>query len=251
MDSRLFGSDFEPVNTTGPKATTRRAEQHLLLDADDTLWENNVYFERAIADFLDFLGHSSMSKADVRAVLDEIERANAQVHGYGSAAFSRNLRDTYLRLSERDINDDDLAVVMGFGERILRQPMELIEGVEETLQALSGRHQLILVTKGQPEEQRMKLDRSGLEHYFDDTRVVSEKHPGVYEELVVDFSLDPTKTWMIGNSPKSDINASRAAGLNAVFIPHEMTWSLEHAEINHDGGRLLVLTRFTELLEHF
>jgi putative hydrolase of the HAD superfamily len=239
------------MNSYNSQATPRRFGQHLLVDADDTLWENNVYFERAIAEFLDFLGHSTMSKADVRAVLDEIEHANSQVHGYGSAAFSRNLRETYQRLAEREINDDDLTVVMGFGERILSQPMELIEGVEETLQVLSERHQLVLVTKGESEEQRLKIDRSGLEHYFDEARIVSEKHAGVYETLVAELSLDPVKTWMIGNSPKSDINSSLAAGLNAVFIPHEMTWSLEHAEIDHSEGRLLVLSRFTELIDHF
>ncbi|MFL5761925.1 MAG: HAD family hydrolase [Thermomicrobiales bacterium] len=237
--------------TTETTAPSRRRQQHLLLDADDTLWENNVYFERAIAEFLDFLGHSSMSREDVRAVLDEIERANAQVHGYGSAAFSRNLTETYRRLAEREIGDNDLAIVMNFGERVQGQPMELIDGVEETLIELSTRHQLVLVTKGEAEEQRLKIDRSGLAHHFAHARIVSEKHPGVYEDIVADLSLDAEKTWMIGNSPKSDINASLAAGLNAVFIPHEMTWSLEHAEIEHQDGRLLVLTRFTELVHHF
>jgi putative hydrolase of the HAD superfamily len=81
--------------------------------------------------------------------------------------------------------------------------------------------------------------------------VVAEKHPAVYEGIVAEHGLDPEQTWMIGNSPKSDINASLDAGLNAVFIPHEMTWSLEHAEISNADGRLIVLTRFTELLEHF
>jgi putative hydrolase of the HAD superfamily len=239
------------MNNSRIRTGSRRVEQHLLLDADDTLWENNVYFERAIAEFLDFLNHSTMSHADARAVLDEIEHANAQHHGYGSAAFSRNLTETYRRLAEREISDNDLTVVMSFGERILKQPMELIEGVEETLQVLSQRHQLILVTKGQHEEQRLKIERSGLEHFFDEVRVVSEKQPAVYEAIVSDLSIDSAKTWMVGNSPKSDINASLAAGLNAVFIPHEMTWSLEHAEIDHQDGRLLVLERFTELIEHF
>src|SRR4051794_40822185 len=104
------------MNNSPTQHGSRRVQQHLLLDADDTLWENNVYFERAIAEFLDFLNHSSMSHADARAVLDEIELANAQVHGYGSAAFSRNLTETYRRLAEREISDDDLTIVMGFGE---------------------------------------------------------------------------------------------------------------------------------------
>jgi putative hydrolase of the HAD superfamily len=239
------------MNGNQSQTKSRRLEQHLLVDADDTLWENNVYFERAIGEFLDFLAHSTMSRDEVRSVLDEIERANAQVHGYGSLAFTRNLRETYERLAERDIGDDDLATVMDLGERILRQPMEIIAGVEETLTALSERHQLIMLTKGHPEEQRLKIERSRLAHHFHHIEVVAEKHPGVYEGIVAELSLDPEKTWMIGNSPKSDINASLDAGLNAVFIPHEMTWSLEHAEIPSAEGRLLVLNRFLELLEHF
>ncbi len=91
--------------------------QHLIFDADDTLWENNVYFERAVDDFLAFLDHATLSREQARAVLDEIERANAGIHGYGAAAFARNLRQCYERLAERDISDDDLARVMGFGER--------------------------------------------------------------------------------------------------------------------------------------
>jgi putative hydrolase of the HAD superfamily len=239
------------MNSNQFPTSSRREQQRLLIDADDTLWENNVYFERAIAEFLDFLAHSTLTREEVRAVLDEIERANAQVHGYGSLAFTRNLRETYERLAERDISDDDLATVMDFGERILRQPIEIIEGVEETLDALSRRHQLILLTKGHPEEQRLKIERSNLGHYFHHQEVVAEKHPAVYKAIVADHGLDPAKTWMIGNSPKSDINASLDAGLNAVFIPHEMTWSLEHAEIPSADGRLIVLDRFTELLDHF
>jgi putative hydrolase of the HAD superfamily len=231
----------------------RRLQQHLLIDADDTLWENNVYFERAIAEFLDFLAHSTMTREEVRLVLDEIERANAEIHGYGSHAFTHNLRETYERLTSdaRRLTPDALATVMSFGERILGQPIEIIPGVEETLIELSERHQLIMLTKGHPEEQRLKIERSQLAHHFHHIEVVAEKHPGVYQSIVAEHRLDPEKTWMIGNSPKSDINASLDAGLNAVFIPHEMTWSLEHAEIPTANGRLLVLNRFTELLIYF
>lgn len=227
--------------------------QHLIFDADDTLWENNVHFERAIEDFLDFLAHSTMSRQEARAVLDEIELANFRVHGYGSAAFTRNLQLCYERLAERDISEDDLATVMTFGERILVQPMELIEGVEETLARLVGRHDLTLLTKGHPEEQQLKIDRSGLNDYFRHAEVVPEKEPATYAALVKRLDLNPARTWMIGNSPKSDINAALAAGLNAVFIPHHATWRLEEQEISADGwpGQLLVLERFPDLASHF
>jgi putative hydrolase of the HAD superfamily len=228
-------------------------QQHLIFDADDTLWENNIHFERAIEDFLDFLAHSTMTREQVRDVLDEIELANFRVHGYGSAAFSRNLRQCYEHLAERHINEDDLRTVMAFGERILAQPMEIIDGVEATLAILAARHDLTLMTKGHHEEQQLKIDRSGLNSYFRHAEVVPEKDPDAYRALVAKLELDPAITWMIGNSPKSDINASLAAGLNAVYIPHHATWRLEAQDLNGDAGpgRLLVLERFRDLERHF
>jgi putative hydrolase of the HAD superfamily len=226
---------------------------HLIFDADDTLWENNVHFERAIEDFLDFLDHSTLTREEVRAVLDEIELANLGPGGYGSAAFTRHLRACYEHLAERHIADEDLRTVMAFGERILAQPIELLEGVAETLALLAARHDLTLLTKGHPEEQRLKIDRSGLASYFRHAEVVPEKTADAYYALVVQLGLAPARTWMIGNSPKSDINPALAAGLNAVFIPHPATWRLEHQELNGDAGpgRLVVLERFQELERHF
>src|SRR3954453_8348749 len=100
----------------------KHVRQHLIVDADDTLWENNIYFERAFDEFTDFLAHSSMTPAEVRQALDEIELVNAQIHGYGSKNFGRNLRECYLRLSEREVFDGDLDKVMSFAERILECP---------------------------------------------------------------------------------------------------------------------------------
>ncbi|MBA2597214.1 MAG: HAD hydrolase-like protein [Chloroflexia bacterium] len=227
--------------------------QHLIFDADDTLWENNVHFEHAIEDFLDFLDHSTLTREEARAVLDEIELANAGAGGYGSAAFTRNLRLCYEHLAEKHIADDDLRTVMAFGERILSQPIELIAGVEATLARLAPRHDLTLMTKGHPEEQRLKIDRSGLGGYFRHAAVVPEKDPAAYRTLVARLELEPARSWMIGNSPKSDVNASLAAGLNAVYIPHHATWRLEEQEIKGDvgPGRLLVLERFPDLERHF
>ncbi len=226
--------------------------QHLIIDADDTLWENNIYFERAFEEFCAFLGHSRLSAAEVRAVLDEIELANNRVHGYGSKNFGRNLRDCYQRLAERQVAFDDLEIVMGFAQRILAQPVEVIPGVEETLRDLAFRHDLTLFTKGDPEEQKLKLDRSGLGPFFGHTVIVKEKHAAAYRELVEARALDLACTWMAGNSPKSDINPALEAGLNAVFVPHPHTWRLEHEDIRENGhGRLLRVSRFTDLLDYF
>jgi putative hydrolase of the HAD superfamily len=230
---------------------TAPSRQFLLIDGDDTLWENNVYFEQAIEAFIDFLAHSSMSREQVRAALDEVEHMNIRVHGYGSASFTRNLRETYERLAERDLQTRDIEHVLQLGERIATQPMQLLPDVEETVRYLAGRHDLMLLTKGHPEEQRLKIERSGLEALFSATAVVHEKAEETYRAIVQERQLDPAHTWMIGNSPRSDINPALAAGLNAVFIPHEHTWRLEKEEIVHTDGRLLTLRAFGELRAHF
>jgi putative hydrolase of the HAD superfamily len=225
--------------------------QHLLIDADDTLWENNVYFEEAFDEFVNFLGHSSLAPAEIRAVLDEIEAANIKTHGYGAANFARNLAQCYQRLAEREIRTGDLRTVMSFAERILECPMQLIEGVPETLEYLAAKHELTLFTKGHPEEQKLKIDRSGLGGYFSHTAIVKEKDAEAYAGLARARALDHGRTWMVGNSPKSDINPALAAGLNAVYIPHPRTWGLEKEEIQPVNGRLLVLKNFSGLRQHF
>ncbi len=225
--------------------------QHLIIDADDTLWENNIYFERAFDQFVDFLSHSTLTPPQVRDVLDDIERVNAKIHGYGSANFGRNLRECYERLAERALFPDDLRAVMRFAEAILEQPMEVIDGVPETLAYLAERHELTMFTKGHPEEQKLKIDRSGLAGYFQSTCIVREKDADAYRTLVVDRSMEASRSWMIGNSPRSDVNPALEAGLNAVFVPHARTWVLEKEEIRPGLGRLIQVERFGDLRSHF
>jgi len=230
---------------------TVRGRQHLIVDADDTLWENNIYFERAFEHFCEFLAHSTLTPAEVRAVLDEIELVNIRVHGYGTANFTRNLTQCYHRLVEREVRPEDVSQIMSFTEQILHHPIELIEGVEQTLEYLAQRHDLTLFTKGDPEEQKLKLDRSGLAVYFGHTAIVKEKNAASYSDLIQERALDPAQTWMIGNSPKSDINPALEAGINAVFVPHEHTWQLEHEAVRHVDGRLLQISKFADLRDYF
>lgn len=225
--------------------------QYLIIDADDTLWENNIYFERAFDEFVQYLDHSTLTAPEIRDVLDEIELANAKIHGYGSLNFGRNLRQCYQHLAERDVSEEDLETVMSFAERILDCPMQVIDGVAETLEYLASRHDLTLFTKGHPEEQKLKIDRSGLGIYFGHTAIVKEKDVAAYRRLVAERGIDPGRAWMAGNSVKSDINPALAAGLNAVFIPHPHTWTLEHQELQPGNGRLLTLERFSDLKKRF
>ncbi len=221
---------------------------HLLIDADDTLWENNIYFEQAIHGFITFLDHSLLTREEVRAVLDEVER----LMGYGAANFTRSLVETYRRLAEKDLRDEDVQQVRQFGERIRTHPLQFLDGVKETLDYLSPRHDLILLTKGDFEEQRLKVERSGIEESFRQVLIVSEKDVATYRHVTSELQIDLKRTWMVGNSPRSDINPALAAGLNAVYIPHPHTWHLEHEEVQCTGeGRLLTLSTFAELRIYF
>jgi len=223
--------------------------QHLLIDADDTLWENNIYFEQAIHAFIAFLNHSQLTPKEVRAVLDEIER----FMGYGSANFTRSLVETYRRLAEKVIREEEFQQIWRFGEQIRTHPIELLDGVKETLDYLLPRHDLVLLTKGDVEEQKLKIEQSGIEHYFKKAVIVQEKDVATYHRIIKELHADPKYTWMIGNAPRSDINPALAAGLNAVYIPHPQTWRLEHEEVQSDGtaGQLLTLSAFAELRTHF
>ncbi|HEV2200896.1 MAG TPA: HAD hydrolase-like protein [Bryobacteraceae bacterium] len=225
---------------------------NLLIDADDTLWENNIYFERAFDAFCGFLDHSTLTPPQVRDVLNEIELVNAKIHGYGAVNFGRNLQQAYRHLAEREIRTDDLEHVLSLASRILEQPLEMIEGVEETLAYLAERHELTIFTKGQAEEQRLKIGRSGLARFFPHTAIVKEKDAAAYRSIVERSGWRCAETWMIGNSPKSDINPALEAGLNAVLVPHERTWVLEHQDLRAPGDQqFMVLERFSDLRNHF
>ena len=227
--------------------------QTLLIDADDTIWENNIYFERAIVRFISFLNHHEFSPEQVREVLNDVERESIATHGYGLHSFSHSLVATFERLSVQPVTPELHAQITGFAHSVADHAIEFLPDVPQTLQYLSTRHRLILVTKGAVEEQSGKIERSGLKEYFEATEIVAEKNSEVYDSLVEKHRLSRNSTWMIGNSPKSDINPALAAGLHAVFVPHGDTWILEHEEVNAapEGQRLLIVGRFAELREHF
>ncbi len=225
--------------------------QFLIIDADDTLWENNVFFERAFAEFVEFLDHSSLTAQQIRDILDEIELISIQTHGYGTLNFGRNMRQCYVRLAERPIRPEDLDQVMATAERILEQPIQLITGVRETLEYLSGRHHLTLFTKGQTDEQKQKIERSGLGVFFAHTEIAREKDTASYRQLVSERGMDPARTWMVGNSPKSDIKPALAAGIGAVYVPHPRTWHLEREPVKDGHRRLLIVEEFADLRKHF
>src|SRR5271166_5390679 len=157
--------------------------QTLLIDADDTLWENNVYFERAIARFISFLNHHEFSPEQVREVLNDVERECIVTHGYGLHSFAHALVNTFERLSVQPVTPELHAQIHSFAHTIADHPIELLPDVVPTLQHLSARHRLILMTKGAVAEQTGKIERSQLRKHFVATEIVAEKDGAAYETL--------------------------------------------------------------------
>ena len=228
-------------------------QQNLLIDADDTLWENNIYFERAIAGFISFLNHRERSPAEVREILNDVEREGIISHGYGIDSFAHALVKTFERLSVEPLTPALQETIRGFAHAIAEHPVELLPEVKETLDFLAERHLLFLVTKGDFSEQTRKVDRSGLRQYFHAVEILAEKDVRAYRSVLSRHDLSYRETWMVGNSPRSDINPALRAGINAVFVPHDDTWILEHEELlpAEPPARLLFVDHFPDLMKHF
>jgi len=236
-----------------PAETRFAPGQTLLIDADDTLWENNIYFERAIAAYISWLDHKEYSHQQVREKLNEVERENVRQHGYGLVSFRRALVTCFERLSTGPITPEKHERILSFAQSIADQEIELLEGVAEVLPILASRHKLILMTKGNEAEQADKLARSGLSNHFTAVEIPREKDPDSYRAVCERHRLERGTTWMIGNSPRSDINPALACGLHAVYIHHPHTWVLEH-EIRDEapqGQHLLEVESFGDLAKWF
>ena len=227
------------------------ARQTLLIDADDTLWVNNIFFEKAIEHFISQLEHLGYTRDYIRHILNETERRNIRQHGYGVRSFRRSLEETYLKLAGNAARRELVQEIERVATELESTPPHIMDGVPETLAYLAKHHRLILFTKGEPAEQAGKVERSGLQAYFDHIEIVLEKDSVTYERVIEQFKIVKTHGWMVGNSPRSDINPALQTGLNAVFIPHSNTWELEKAELESGGGRLLILTSFRDMRGHF
>ena len=227
------------------------ARQTLLIDADDTLWENNIFFEKTIEDFVTRLEHLGYTREYIRHILNETERRNIRQHGYGVRSFRRSLEDTYLKLAGNSARREMVKAIEQMAQELEGTPPHIMDGVPETLAYLAKHHRLILLTKGEPAEQAAKVERSGLQTHFDHIEIVLEKDSMTYGRMIEQFKIVKSHGWMVGNSPRSDINPALQSGLNAVFIPHSATWELEKSELESGAGRLLILSTFRELRGHF
>jgi putative hydrolase of the HAD superfamily len=223
----------------------------LFVDADDTLWENNIYFEAVVADYLALVERHGCPPEQARARLIEVERERVGRFGYGIANFQASLE-----LACRSLTAASTAVdtgpIAGLCASLRRRAGTHLAEVAATLRSLAGRHRLVLLTKGDGDDQMGKVARSGLRRHLHQVDVVPEKDVAAYRDVLRRHGAAPERSWMIGNSPKSDVLPALAAGLGAVFVPHPATWSLELTDLPAPHRpRYIVLDRFRDLLDLF
>ena len=236
-------------NLVGARGTART----LLIDADDTLWENNIYFLQCTARFQRFMRSLGCPDARTQELLTASEHETISQWGYGPAGYIEALGmacERWLELSGQSWSPDKAKEARALAEPLLDPPMVLMPHVKTTLARLQPTSTLVLVTKGDRATQERKLARSGLAELFDAQYIVDEKTVSLYRDIVRDVGASAARTWMIGNSPKSDINPAVEAGLNAIYIPHDQTWTAEHQEIRRPD-RVVNLARFADLIPFF
>src|SRR5580692_2076503 len=187
----------------------------LLVNADNTLWESNVFFENTLERFFSLVEPFGYARAYARHILNETERQNIQQHGYGVRSFARSLEQSYMKLAGGLAQRSALDEVASMVAELEHTPPRVLDGVPETLSYLSSRHRMILFTHGEPAEQAAKVERSGLQGFFDAIEIVPEISVNVFGDLVHRHHVVKTHGWVVGHSPRSDINPALQAGLNA------------------------------------
>ncbi|TMJ17067.1 MAG: HAD family hydrolase, partial [Alphaproteobacteria bacterium] len=201
----------------------------ICLDADDTLWHNELYFRRTFGSFAALL--ADFAPADeVQRALDETEHRNLAPYGYGAKGFILSMLETASTLAGDDLPAATVRGILALGREMLAHPVDTLPGVETALPALAERGRLVLVTKGDLHHQEAKLAASGLGSWFEGVEIVSDKRPETYARIFARYGAEPAQAVMAGNSIRSDILPALEAGAWAAFIPFELEWAHEAAE---------------------
>ena len=219
----------------------------IAFDADDTLWHNERMFQATEVQFAEMLADYHSAEW-VRERLLATETKNLSHFGYGVKGFILSMIETALELTENRIGGAEIRQIVQWGHDMLLHPVQLLDGVRETIEALAGRYRLMLLTKGDLFDPESKLARSGLGEYFDAVEIVSAKNAATYRTIMTRHAVTPERFVMVGNSLRSDILPALEAGARAVHIPYEMTWAHERVEADALQGReFAVLEKMTLL----
>lgn len=223
----------------------------LIFDADDTLWDNNKFYLDATESFFDLCVAAGYDKNKVVNTFYDFELKVVNEKGYGSENFLYIVDHLFSYFNEKDNKlDKDVfsQIVNTFKSHIKNKPL-VFQGVNETLKTLYNNYELYILTKGNFDEQKKKINRSGIKQYFHKEYIVPEKNDDTYISILKENKWKRTDCCMIGNSPKSDINPALRCGLYAIFISYPHTWKLDNEELNNNHPKLYKVKNFPEILQ--
>ncbi|SEK42707.1 putative hydrolase of the HAD superfamily [Aquimarina amphilecti] len=220
----------------------------IAFDADDTLWVNETFFRKAEGDFCKLVSEY-LPEEEANKLLFEVEMQNLDLYGYGIKPFTLSLIEAALRITNGNLEAKLIEALIDNGKQMLQEPVELLDGIEETLQYLSKKYRLVMATKGDLLDQERKLIKSGLEKYFHHIEIVSNKTEKQYKKLVDHLDIDESEFLMVGNSLKSDIIPVLNIGAHAFHIPFHTTWAHEVHNGTIDNPNFKSLTNSKELLQ--
>lgn len=216
-------------------------------DADDTLWENQTYYTETEQRLRLLLAQY----VDGDALSEELfatEDRNMSLYGYGVKAHILSMVETAIRVTKGTVPVGVLEEILLLGKEQLRKPVELLDGVEETLNALAGKYRLVVVTKGDLLDQEGKLHRSGIEHFFEHAEIMSDKTDRRYALLLKHLGVQPEEFMMIGNSVRSDILPPLRLGCYAVHVPFSTTWAHETVDEAVESPRLYTVNTLRDVI---
>jgi putative hydrolase of the HAD superfamily len=196
-------------------------------DADDTLWQNEQFF-RLTQERLAELLQDYVEGEDLYQRLLEAEHRNLGHYGFGIKGFTLSMIETAIDVSEARVPSSVIAEIIAAGQDMLRHPIELLPHAREAVEEISASHKVLLITKGDLLHQEQKLAQSGLGELFDGVEIVSNKNAGVYRDIFTRHGDGADRAMMVGNSMRSDVRPAIEAGGWGVFVPHDLTWELEH-----------------------
>lgn len=215
------------------------------LDADDTLWHSEVYFERTERRFAELVGRYVDDEVDVGAALVTVEHRNLEIYGYGIKGFTLSMVEAAIEVTNGAIGVEELDQIVAAGRAMLAHPVKLIDDVDDTITALADAgYRLIMVTKGDLHHQERKIAASGLADRFERLEIVAEKDPDTYRRVIEASGVAPEAFAMVGNSVRSDVLPVLEIGGHAVHIPYQVTWA--HEDVAHEGD-VRCLTGIAEL----
>ena len=220
----------------------------IFFDADDTLWENERFFRAAEDQFIELLKDYTTPDG-VQDMLWRKQENNIPLFGYGSKTYMIGMTDAAIELCGGHLPEHIYYGVKKIITELAFHEFELIEGVEDTLQALQGRYRLIVATKGDLTEQLNKYRVSGLAKYFHHCEVMENKDEKNYLEIAAKHDIAPEEILMIGNSVKSDIAPVVSLGGWAIHTPHDVVWVHEMMDMPQSDS-IIEVSSIKEILDY-